>query len=751
MDSADRPIRLLLAIPHLGGGGAERVIALLAQHLNPARFEIHLALLAPDAPGTPTLPPHIYIHRLHCHRVRRAAIPLLRLIRNLQPRLILSGMAHWSFLILSLKPFLPRHTRILVRQNTTASASAQGWLTRLAYRRLYPRAHRVLCQSQAMANDLVEQFGLPPEKLVVLHNPIVSHAPITEPERPASSPNLLFVGRLSHEKGADLILHAFAELRNHYPAATLTLLGIGPEESALKSLAQSLQIASAIHFAGHTDPAGYYAAATLFVLPSRYEGLPNALLEAAAFGLPIVATPASGGIVDLLRNARGCWLTHEITASSLAQTLHQALTSLASSPQRFDHAFLAPFRIESAIPAYSNLLLAEARFTLAFLIPTVDQIGGAERQVLDLAQEFASRRWPVTLIVLSGSRDSSLPILHEAGIRYVSLGMRKAWIDPRGWLRYYHWHRSTHPEILHAHLPHATFFARLSRLLAPVPVLIDTIHTTAAGSNTRRLLYRLTHPLTNRITCVSRAVQDFARDARIASHSTLLPNGVRIPSLETTSTYTAGAFYSASERFDSADLPPFRWLATGRLSLVKNYPTLLQAFAELPASTKLTIAGAGPEEPQLRALAAALGIAPRVHFAGFQCDIQPLLGNADAFVQSSLWEGLPLAILEASAASLPVVATDAPGTRETILPGHTGWLVPIANAAALASAMRDLMAMPLAERHQMGMHGRAFVEANFALPVIVDRWEQLYRQLSEEANPILRFEPQSTAISNPNI
>jgi glycosyltransferase involved in cell wall biosynthesis len=98
-----------------------------------------------------------------------------------------------------------------------------------------------------------------------------------------------------------------------------------------------------------------FAAATLFVLPSRHEGLPNALLEAAAGGLPIVALPASGGIVDLLRYQPGVWLAPEVSAEALAVSLRTALRALRPG-QRFAHPFVEAFRIDRAIDAYEKLI-----------------------------------------------------------------------------------------------------------------------------------------------------------------------------------------------------------------------------------------------------------------------------------------------------------------------------------------------------------------------------------------------------------
>ena len=356
---------------------------------------------------------------------------------------------------------------------------------------------------------------------------------------------------------------------------------------------------------------------------------------------------------------------------------------------------------------------------IALLIPTIDQIGGAERQVLLLAKELARRGWHVTVIALSGAGSTAAAELAAAGVAYVSLAMRKAWIDPRGWSRYLAWARSNQPDILHAHLPHATWFARWVRLLAPVRVVVTTIHTSATGSRARRLGYRLTNSLNDCVTCVSASVAEAAISAGMVprKNPTILPNGVAIP--------------EGLPRIDTAT-SPFRWIAVGRLAPVKDYPTMLRAFAALAGEPHLVIAGSGPEEQTLRQLGFELQIENRVEFAGFQPDVESLLATADAFVLSSLWEGLPMGVLEAAAAGLPVVATDAAGTREAMIPGETGLTVPVGDIAALASAMAEVMAMPPHQRLGMGAAGRKFVAERFALPVIVTQWEGLYSQLIEE-------------------
>ena len=358
-------LRVLFLVPHLGGGGAARVAALVARGLRPDRFEMHIGLLTQGPAPTGYLPPSVTVHALSARRVRGAALPLLRLIRRLQPDAILSGMAHLNFIVLLMRPLFDKRTALLIRQNGTASAAlAFGDLpfyTRLAYRLLYPRADRIICQSEAMATDLAQLTGLPPARLAVLPNPVDVEA-IRESMNtssalwPGPGPHLLAVGRLAKVKGLDLLIRALLQVRESFPSADLAIAGAGSEEAALKQLAAALNLRDAVRFMGHVDqPSALFAGATLFVLSSRHEGLPNALLEAAAGGLPLVATPASGGVVDLLRDQPGVWLAPRTSTEALANSLLAALAAL-SPGQRFPHPFVDRFSLQRAIPAYEHLI-----------------------------------------------------------------------------------------------------------------------------------------------------------------------------------------------------------------------------------------------------------------------------------------------------------------------------------------------------------------------------------------------------------
>jgi glycosyltransferase involved in cell wall biosynthesis len=370
---------------------------------------------------------------------------------------------------------------------------------------------------------------------------------------------------------------------------------------------------------------------------------------------------------------------------------------------------------------------------VALVLPGFAQMGGAERQVLLLARGLRDRGWRVTVVALSGTADGAKCELYAAGAEFLSLGMRKGLADPRGWIHFNRWLRQERPEVVHAHMPHAAWLARWSRPWAPVRVVLDTIHTSSTGKAGRRIGYRLSDWLPDRVTAVSRAAADFYRAAGMvaAERLTVLPNGVDVEA------WRPDAAVRNDVRRELGLRDEFLWLATGRLEPVKDYPTLLRAMVGLPSSARLAVAGAGWQKSELRGLTKCLGLEPRVRFLGFEPNVGRWMHAADGFVLSSLWEGLPMGLLEAAACGLPAVATNVPGTPEALVDGVTGWLVPPADPAALNATMTRLMRSSLEERATMGERARQRAMALFSLDRVLDRWEALYAELLER-NPVPR-------------
>ena len=362
---------------------------------------------------------------------------------------------------------------------------------------------------------------------------------------------------------------------------------------------------------------------------------------------------------------------------------------------------------------------------VAFVIPTLDRIAGAERQVILLATSLVKRGWQVSIIALSGTGCDAAGELDNAGTTFMSLEMRKGLVDPRGWFRFNRWVSRERPDIIHAHLPHAAWLARFSRPASPTRVLIDTIHSSFTGGPGRKLGYRLTTWLPDAVTCVSPSAALAWRSSEmvLAQNLSVIPNGID-------TTLWRPDLAGRKKMRDALGLrDEFLWFAAGRLDPVKDYPTLLRAMIRLPRSARLAIAGSGPLEMELRHLASDLNLDERVSFLGFVSEVLPWMQAADGFVLASRWEGLPIALLEASSCALPAVATSVPGITDVISDSQGGILARGCDSSDLAGAMTRLMQMSPAARDALGEYARHTVIRRFSLETVLSRWEELYLDL----------------------
>jgi len=181
-------------------------------------------------------------------------------------------------------------------------------------------------------------------------------------------------------------------------------------------------------------------------------------------------------------------------------------------------------------------------------------------------------------------------------------------------------------------------------------------------------------------------------------------------------------------RADPAKHPP-RIVMVARFAPQKDQALLLRALAglkELP--WELELVGDGPLLPQAQALAEELDLGERVRFLGRRLDVDRVLAGAQVFVLASRWEGLPLTVLEAMRAGLPVVASDVGGVKEAVLEGETGFLVPRGDEGALRSRLALLLRDP-ALRVRMGRAGRRFYEEAFTLDRMLRKVWEAYASL----------------------
>lgn len=304
-----RRTRVVFVLPYFDGGGSQRVTLNLLRGLPRDRFAPELLMFDARGPLRREAPPDAALRDLGGARLRSVALRLLQALRERPPDVLFSTFGYVNVALLALRPLMGARPRIVIREGNTPSASlprlAFSRILSLGYRLLYRRADCVICQSQLIADELEARYAVPRSRLVRLANPIEVEAirRRAEPPRrhPGPGPRFVAAGRLTEQKGFDRLLEMFAEL----PApAHLTILGEGGAEGELRRLAARLRLEDRVRFAGfETNPWAHYAGADAFLLPSRWEGMPNAALEALACGAPVIATPESGGFAEVAEEA----------------------------------------------------------------------------------------------------------------------------------------------------------------------------------------------------------------------------------------------------------------------------------------------------------------------------------------------------------------------------------------------------------------------------------------------------------------
>jgi glycosyltransferase involved in cell wall biosynthesis len=364
------------------------------------------------------------------------------------------------------------------------------------------------------------------------------------------------------------------------------------------------------------------------------------------------------------------------------------------------------------------------------LLSTSMGMGGADKLLLTAAQTMRSHGHEVRIVSLTALGPMGLEA-RSLGIPTESLNMPRGVPDPRGLMRLVRLVRTWNPDVVHSHMVHANLMARTLRLFTRVPVLISTIHNIYEGGRLWMAGYRLTNALVDHMTIVSQAAADRFVNEGIVPRELLsvIPNGVDLDHFRN----VPGGTREALRRSLGLDRE-FVWLAVGRFEIAKDYPNMLRAFArirERETHAVLLLVGRGSLQAETEALVGELGLASAVRFLGVRHDVPEVMSAADGYVMSSAWEGMPMVLLEAAAAGLPIVATSVGGNREVVCNQESGYLVPPGDSDALALAMVQLMELPEAQRRSMGQRGREHVRATYGLGRVVDRWEEVYRKVLE--------------------
>jgi glycosyltransferase involved in cell wall biosynthesis len=288
-------------------------------------------------------------------------------------------------------------------------------------------------------------------------------------------------------------------------------------------------------------------------------------------------------------------------------------------------------------------------------------------------------------------------------------------------------------DLIHTHLFTADLWGRLAGFLSWVPI-VSTSHTTSDPNigHLGRWLDRILDRRNNAVICVSKAVLKYRiHEAGFDPKKIhLIENGIDLDRFRETA--------SKGEMETRLRLPlGRRWaVIVGRLVPLKGHRFLIEALSLLTkdfAQLGLLVVGDGEEEKSLRALTEALGLSERVVFLGLRRDIPDILGISEVLVLPSSREGLPIVLLEAMAASLPVVVTPVGGIPEVVMEGKTGIFV-TQEPGSIAQALRWIFENFDSAR-TMGKNARLLIEERYDIRTVAGRYESLYRAILSKNLP----------------
>lgn len=324
----------------------------------------HLAVIWNRGPFRNEIPDHVVVHDLKVRHTRFMALPLLMLVWRLRPKLIFTSANRINIGVLALKPFLPYGTKIIVRESNIPSIS----LTRLpfsriyfwGYRKLYPLAEKIIAQSEDMKFDLTKKIGVSSKNVLTIQNPLPIKDIITAVERSPSpfsaTHNIVTCGKLEVQKGFDILINAFNRILEKCSNIHLTIIGDGPLKSRLMDQIRSLNMADVVKVTGFLrNPYPYFHHADLFVSSSRWEGLPNVILEALACGTPVIATNCPGGTSEIIDEEKNGWLVPTEEIDSLASGICHALNNLGAMPTEAVRSSVTCFDSPNIADLYGKL------------------------------------------------------------------------------------------------------------------------------------------------------------------------------------------------------------------------------------------------------------------------------------------------------------------------------------------------------------------------------------------------------------
>lgn len=353
--------KIVFFIPQMVGGGAEKVTLNLMKLLDRASFEIHLITLSKTGPFINHLPEDIHLHILNVKKTFFSYFKLRQKLNTLKPDIVFSSLlrGHIPLVLaansISQKPFVilrsPNSPKLLIENRQLGSIMQK--MVEAAYR----RADLIIAQTPEMKEEIAHYHEIPHSKIEVLQNPLdiedinVKTQNAKNPFDPAYT-NVVAAGRLIHQKGFDILISSFSKVIKINPQFRLHIIGedvIG-ERKALEQLVSDLDLNDYVTFWGYqTNPYPFYLFADLYVLSSRWEGLPNTVLETLYLGTPVVSTRCIPYLSTLIQNGENGFLVDVEDIDALAdailhyQELEPSRMTYSSEIEQLNRIFLKGF------------------------------------------------------------------------------------------------------------------------------------------------------------------------------------------------------------------------------------------------------------------------------------------------------------------------------------------------------------------------------------------------------------------------
>lgn len=380
----DRKSKIIFIIPNFGAGGAERVLSIILKHLNRKRFI--MVCIVYDDTRVYDVPDDVKIYFLDAPGTRKLSGKMLnalkrifgirKIIKGENPDVVFSFISTVNILVVLAWLLAGKEIRdskkLYISVRTYPSLTLKGrlfWITRMLIRMLYPMAHGIIANAEAMKNDLIDNFGLPEEKIKVVYNPLdIDRIRHFAGEKGVGLkwfsddiPIVINVGSVDkyYQKGHDFLLRSFRRVQEKMNCR-LVIVGSGSEEKMLKlvKIAKGLGIAESVGFLGYqSNPFKFISKSSVFVLSSRWEGFPNALLEAMACGVPVISTRCPSGPEEIIEDRVNGLLVAVDDEKQLAEAIMHVISDsrLSASLAVESEKTAAKFDVATSIENYEKL------------------------------------------------------------------------------------------------------------------------------------------------------------------------------------------------------------------------------------------------------------------------------------------------------------------------------------------------------------------------------------------------------------